>query len=224
MRKSNLSTSHEDLLKKMEINSNELSSLFVLNYLPGETIYQEGYPITWLGIVLRGKAKVCCSSPNGNHLVLCYFVSSGIIGGIEMMSNTPNATASLIALTEFECIAIPFDSNIHVLKQSLIFIEQLCSQLSVNLVRSSSNFVSSSLYTGKQRLCSYILESSHKGIFSDVLTDVASSIGLSYRHMLRILSELCHEKILIKKENGYLINDLKQLKQNAIHSPNIQHT
>lgn len=218
MKTSHLTQYHNHLLQEIGLHEKEFDSLYVASYEPGEYIYQEGFPITWLGIVCQGKAKVCCSSTNGNHLVLCYFVSSGIIGGIEMMAHVSQATASLVTLTDFECIAIPFEHNLQTLKNNSVFLNHLCSQLSLNLLLSSRNFVSSALYTGKQRCCSYILESEHQSMFNDVLTDVACSIGLSYRHTLRILNELCTEGILAKKELGYKILDRTSLKENAIDS------
>lgn len=215
MRKDKLLNRHWDKLNEYGLDVNELHNCCVYHFDAGEVIYKEGYPITWLGIVTIGKAKVCCSSSNGKNLVLCYFVSAGTIGGIELMANKDTATASLIALTEFECIAIPFDGNTSLLKNNNNFLNRLCYEISNNLVSSSNNFVSSALHTGEQRLCSYILESSQNGFFNDVLSDVACSIGLSYRHLFRLLNQLCEEGILIKAKNGYKIKSTDLLIKKA---------
>ncbi|MEG0077277.1 MAG: cyclic nucleotide-binding domain-containing protein [Anaerorhabdus sp.] len=218
MIKTNLTKEYKETLLTYGLSIRNLDFCYVSSYKQGEIVIQENEPLNWIGIVLQGKAKVCCSSSNGKNLVLCYFVSSGIIGGLEMMSNTPNATASMIALTDFKCIVIPNKNNSNLLKQNIHFLNQLCFELSNSLVRSSNNFVSSSLHTGEQRLCSYILETSSRNLFCDVLSDVACSIGLSYRHMFRILNQLCLEGILEKKQSGYQIINKKQLELKAINN------
>ncbi|MEG0177188.1 cyclic nucleotide-binding domain-containing protein [Anaerorhabdus sp.] len=220
MIKAGLTKEHKEMLLTYGLLISNLDSCYVASYKQGEYITQENNLLDWIGIVIQGKAKVCCTSANGKNLVLCYFISSGIIGGLEMMTNTPNATASMIALTDFKCIVIPSKNNCHLLKQNVHFLNQLCFELSNSLVRSSNNFVSSSLHTGEQRLCSYILEVSYKNLFRDVLTDVACSIGLSYRHMFRILNQLCRDGILEKKQSGYQIINKKQLELKAINKYN----
>ena len=82
MIKTILKKKHIDKLSKYGLDANHLKQCTIFRFAPGETIYQEDFPITWLGIVVDGKAKVCCSSANGKNLVLCYFVSTGTIGGI----------------------------------------------------------------------------------------------------------------------------------------------
>lgn len=215
MIKTILKKKHIDKLYEYGLDANHLKQCTIFRFTSGETIYQEDFPVTWLGIVIDGKAKVCCSSANGKNLVLCYFVSTGTIGGIELMANQNYATASLIATTDFECIAIPFEGNEKILRANNKFLNRLCYELSTNLVNSSSNFVTSALHTGEQRLCSYIIESSHNNVFNDVLTDVACSIGLSYHHLNRLLTQLCHENILAKENYGYRIKNMKLLIKKA---------
>ena len=75
--------------------------------------------------------------------------------------------------------------------------------------------MSASLYSGEERLCAYILQTSHNGIFSDILTDTACSVGMSYRHMFRLLNHLCEDGVLEKRENGYRILDRESLAEKA---------
>ncbi len=215
MIKNILKKKHIDKLHEYGLDENSLKQCEVFKFVAHEVIYQETFPITWLGIVIDGKAKVCCSSANGKNLVLCYFVSTGTVGGIEMMANQSSATASLIATTDFECIAIPFEENEKILRSNNKFLNRLCYEISTNLVNSSSNFVTSALHSGEQRLCSYILESSHNTIFNDNLTDVACSLGISYRHLSRLLTQLCEEKLLIKENYGYRIMNMNLLIKKA---------
>lgn len=91
-------------------------------------------------------------------------------------------------------------------------------ELSVKLLRSSKDYVFTALYSGEARLCSYILHTSHNNIFNDILTDVSSSIGMSYRHMFRLLNQLCIDGLLDKRDNGYLIVNRDELIHRAADS------
>lgn len=56
--------------------------------------------------VLSGKAKVCASADNGRDLLLSYYIEDGIVGDVELMRSRYVASTTMIALTEFVCIAL----------------------------------------------------------------------------------------------------------------------
>lgn len=211
MQSSRLKNEHLKRLEGYDIKNMILDAGLCLRFKAGETIFNEGMPISYFLIVVKGRAKVCTIAKNGKDLVLCYYISDGIIGDIELMTNASIAATSVIAITDFECIALPYKEYAVDLKNNLAFLNRLGSELSIKLLYSSKNYVFTALYSGEERLCSYILESSHNNVFNDVLTDVSSSIGMSYRHMFRLLNQLCTDRILDKKDNGYLILDRDEL-------------
>lgn len=215
MQSSYLKKEHLDKLKEYYINNIVLDACLYLRFEAGETILYEGMPILYLLIVIKGKAKVCTIGKNGKDLVLCYYISNGIIGDIELMTSTYIAATNIIAITDFECIALPYQKYAIDLKSNLAFLNRLGSELSIKLLRSSKNYIFTALYSGEERLCSYILQSSHNNLFNDVLTDVSASIGMSYRHMFRLLNQLCIDKILVKRDNGYLIVNRDELIRRA---------
>lgn len=218
MKKRTLEKQHFAKLSEYGLLGMATDACMCLRFKPGETILQEGLPISWLGIILSGKVKVCSTAPNGKHLILCYYVSAGIIGDIELMAGTSTATATVIAITDFECIAIPYKNYGTALKMNVEFLNQLGRQLSLKLLESSNSFVSTALYSGEERLCSYILQTSSNGLFSDVLTDVSYSIGMSYRHMFRLLNQLCEDRVLEKQADGYRIVNRDTLARRAMSS------
>lgn len=215
MQRKPLSDQHCVKLAEYGLQAIPLDSCVCLKFHAGETILQEGMPITYLFVVLSGSAKVCSTARNGKNLVLCYYICEGLMGDLELMTDTYIATTSIVAVTDFECIAIPFQRNALYLKSNVRFLNRLGSELALKLIRSSQNFVSASLYSGEERLCAYILQTSHNGIFSDILTDTACSVGMSYRHMFRLLNRLCEDGVLEKRENGYRILDRESLAEKA---------
>lgn len=215
MQKSPLKKEHLNKLTEYGINNMVLDACTCLHFKAGETILQEGMPIIQLMIVITGKAKVCSTGKNGKDLVLCYYISDGIIGDIELMTNTYVAATNMIAITDFECIALPYQKYAIELKNNLAFLNRIGSELSAKLLRSSKNYVYTALYSGEERLCSYILQTSHDDIFDDILTDVSCSTGMSYRHMFRLLNQLCNDGLLNKRDKGYLIVDRDELIRRA---------
>ena len=91
----------------------------------------------------------------------------------------------------------------------------LAKGLSENLINSSHNYTSNALYSGEQRLSTYILQGAYKNYFFDNLTDVAATIGISYRHLLRLLNKLCDDGILQREKRKFKIIDEDQLKERS---------
>ena len=192
-----------------------LESCQCLSFQEGEKVVQEGHPILWLGIVLDGNAKVCSTAHNGKNLVLSYYLSDGMLGDVEFAADLDIASATVIAITEFTCMAIPYSRFRPQLKRNTVFLNKLAAGMAEKLLCSSANYVSAALCSGEERLCSYILQNAHRDMFVDVLADTSGSVGISYRHMFRLLSELCEEGILEKKESGYRILDRTKLELKA---------
>lgn len=188
---------------------------FGLQFSAGETVLREGTPLPWLSLIVSGSAKVCRTAPNGKSLILCYNVCSGTLGEIELMLHQKVATCMVVALADFECVAIPYQICASELNTNAVFLNRLGTELAEKLVRSEDNFTMSALCSGEQRLCSYILLTSHSRVFSDILTDVSCSVGLSYRHMFRLLGQLCEEGVLEKRKDGYYIQDEQALRIRA---------
>ena len=184
-------------------------------YEPGETILREFEPIPWIGLVVNGRSKVCRTAANGKTLILCYYVSGGMIGDIEMMGSQSSALASMIAISPFECVTVEYMACLAELETNTVFLNRLGTSLSGKLVDTHISLVSAALHSCEQRLCSYILQASYRGVFSDVLTDAACSIGMSYRHLFRLLGQLCNDGVLEKRANGYRIKNMDLLVQRA---------
>lgn len=206
-----LTDTHLKLLEKYGLVE-QAGNCLVRSYKAGETIHMEGEPYQRLLLVVSGKAKVCTTATNGKDLVLTYYLSDGLIGDMELASAKGQGAASVVALSDFECLAIPYSSDGNFLMGNLTFLSLLAKGLSEKLLLSSKNYVSTALYTGEQRLCTYILEGSYKNFFQDNLTDVAATIGISYRHMFRLLRKLCEEDILQRQDHGFYILDENQLR------------
>lgn len=205
MQKEQIKAEHIDRLVDYYLDDIDLRDALLLRFRPGETILREGMPMGYLLFVIAGKAKVCSGTTDGKDLMLCYYISRGIIGDIELMTGTHIAATTMIAITEFLCIGLPYTKYADSLKANLLFVNLIGRELSTKLLRNSKNSVITALHSGEEKLCSYILLTEQDSIFSDTLTDVSRSIGVSYRHTLRILRKLCSEGLMLKEFDNYRI-------------------
>lgn len=201
-------TEHLDWLEKYGLKNIPADACCYLKFEPGESIIREGDPLLWLLIVVSGHSKVCRSATNGKNLILCFYVSEGTIGEIELLAGKEHATAAMIAISPFECVAVDYQLCIRELETNVVFSRRLGYEMAQKMIRNDDRLLSSALCTGEQRLCSYILQNSDRGLFTDILTDTSCSIGVSYRHLLRMLNQLCADKILEKRKSGfYILNE-----------------
>lgn len=176
-----------------------------VKFSAGEIFIREGMPVEYLLIVLKGKAKVCRDSIDGKELVLSYYISDGILGEEELMTDDSLAHNYVIAVTDFYCIALSLKNNRKALKENCRFVNCIGRELAEKLQRSDARYFATALYSAEKRLCSYILQAEKNNIFSETLSNVAATIGISYRHLHRLMRQLCDEKILSKQGRNYEI-------------------
>lgn len=215
MKKEELLTEDRRELLKYGLEPDELSGIHVLSLEPKEPLLGQGETMECLYILCRGTARVCTNARNGKNLIICYYVSHGILGDAELMRSDRSASTTAIADSPLRMIAIPIAQNEAYLKGNLAFMTSVAENLAEKLLNSSSVHAASALYTSEERLCSYILMSQHNGLFTDVLNDVAQSVAMSYRHVFRIIGALCADGILEKTESGYKILDLGRLHEKS---------
>ncbi|MEM1485569.1 cyclic nucleotide-binding domain-containing protein [Oscillospiraceae bacterium PP1C4] len=198
-------------LKEYGLDFSYLQDCVLCRFDSGEVLINQGEQVEHLFIVLQGKIKVCMLAANGKDLTLCYYIASGILGDVEFVQENKSASATSIAAFACDCIRIPLNLNQEYLIHNISFMNQLASGLSTKLLNSSYAHITSALYSGEERLCSYILMAEHNGMFTEILSDVAKSIGISYRHLFRLLNDMCQIGVLKKRASGFIILDRQYL-------------
>ncbi|MPN16760.1 Regulatory protein YeiL [bioreactor metagenome] len=165
--------------------------------------------------ILSGRAKVSMSISNGKQLLLDYFVTDGVIGDLELFMGKSTVASTMQAITELKCIGLPLDKYALRLKSDVVFLNWAGRELAFKMFKSDINGAETILKRLEPRLCLYIYNSSHNGIFRETMTDVAEMLGTSYRHLLRTLKKLCSENLISKQKTGYIIINEEELKKRA---------
>lgn len=197
---------YEAKLKQYGLKAGSLQNPVQILYAPGEVLFREGDAMDYFLVVVKGKAKVCRETENGGSLILCFYLSDGVIGDAELVNDRQTASTTMVALSDFLCLGIPFAENRRALRGNLTFMNAICRELSDKLLDTSDKLMENVLYSAKERFAAYIRENSCNSIFAENLSNAAKSLGISYRHAMRLLKEFCSEGFLTRKRNGYYVN------------------
>lgn len=202
--------------KKFGLENIDMSKADVVVFEQNEFLFHEGDKMKYIMFIISGRAKVSLSISNGKQMLLDYFITDGVIGDLELFMGSNSAYTTMQAITEVECLGLPFDKYFEKLKSDIVFLNWAGRELAVKMIKSDINGVTTILKTLEPRLCAYILNSAHNGVFRETMTDVAELLGTSYRHLLRTLKKLCSENLILKQKTGYIIINEKEMKRRAL--------
>lgn len=206
-----LNQHHHNILSYYNLDHLPKELIQAVQFRSKELVVEETYSFSQLYIIVTGRARVYRSTQDGQSHFLCNYIYDGIIGEVELMNGSQTVESSVVAITEFECLAIPYDICANEINTNHQFLMTISESLAKKVRDNADNLVSLAFKTGEQRLCSYILNNSNNDYFSDTLTEVSKLVALSYRHVLRILNQLCDDNILSKEKSGYRITNRKSL-------------
>lgn len=215
MHRQKLPRQYYEKLNQLDLGGIDPSNALLLHFERGEWLLLAEQEVEFLYILLSGKAKVCMSETGGRNLLLCYYISDGIMGDIELMMGRRDAISSVQAITPVECIGLPLSVYAAALLNYPPFLLRVGRGLAAKLHDSVENTTGIILRPFEARLSEYLLQNAQNGLFSERLTDVSEQLGVSYRHLLRSLKSLCSEGVLEKRTNGYFIQNERQLREKA---------
>lgn len=181
----------------------------------GESIYFTQDRCKYLHILVYGKVKIFLLNNEGNFMLLDFSKPYDFIGDVEFIQQK-NIYHNVEAITECLLIAIPI-SKIHDITISGELYRLLSQSISDKLIKTSKKFSQVILYPIKNRLVTCLIEISDKDKINNFKTqEVADFLGVTPRHVRRILSELYTENIIEKKGQSIHILNKKLLYEYAI--------
>lgn len=201
------------ILDQWGLKKDSIKHAYHIVFKANDTVLAEKEPINRLLIVTEGRAKAQRFSDEGKTLIINRYISDGFIGELEILNDIHDSIAEITAISDLQCIALPKEQFLKEFNNNIIFSNMMAKVLANKLLNSSNNYANSALYSAISRLAKYIIENSYNNNFADVLTEVATSTGMSYRHMFRLLDEMCQNRILEKTTQGYKILNLDKLNQ-----------
>lgn len=189
------------------LNESVLAPLEINHYEKNEVIITSGDKLDFFYIILEGKVEIASSSEKGNVVSVDYLEERGLLGDIEYFQKC-NYLHNVFAAVPSKILVIPLEIMDSHLTKSAPFLMFMCSSITEKLITSSINNARTLLYPARNKLCKYILQKSEI-VDSPSITfknkEVARLLGLSERHISRLISELSKEKILYKQNKTVTI-------------------
>lgn len=221
--RSDLITRYLETNKMLEIFSEIDTDYFQLNHFEkGELICNIDDEMDRLYFVVKGKVKVYTITPEGKKLILRFINPLAVVGDIEFIQNS-KAHNVVEACSDVVAISISHTIIRNKLLQDPILMNFLLENIA-NTLKISTRFTALNLlYPVEVRVASYLLSistDSNGNMYKEDLdatsvSSIADFIGVSYRHVIRVLQKFYKEK-LIEKNNGVIvIKDFFRMKEVA---------
>lgn len=186
-------------------------SVRLIEFPKNTYIYSNEEHRKYLFFHISGTIILYLNDIKGNSMFIRRHDQFSFIGDMELMGykDTSNLTR-----TETDCTFIGIDttSTREVLLKDHVFLLYLCKNLAEKLDYLCTTQSLKQLSSAQQYIAQYILMASEKkGYFKENLRKVSDAVGVSYRHLHRILGALVKKGILAHSDRGYEVIDKKAL-------------
>lgn len=174
-----------------------------------EIIIHEGDEIDALYFLIKGKCRVTSTSPKGKLIVINTIIAPDLVGEIEFISNDDSFLVETIE--ESILIVLPFNKCKDQLLKDNNFLFHLCELLSYKERSQAIRLSQISSVPLKNRLALFLIENQTNNIINLKKTIIAESLGVSYRHLEKVMNDFVNEKILKKDKLIYTIINHKKI-------------
>lgn len=209
----------------------ELGSLFqkdmrpfmsLMSFERGECICNTGDELEYFYFNVFGKLKVYTLMENGKSLLLRFNKPLSVVGDVEFMSGY-RIKCNVDSLNESHLIGIAVDDINKHAGNDPVFLSFVIKSLGYKLYTISNSTSINLLYSLEKRFASYIISISSEEVNSkDIneikttsMTEMATLLGTSYRHLNRVIRELADRGIVAKKNGNISVLDYSSLKKLA---------
>lgn len=196
----------------------EYMELFSFN--KGEIIFNKGVELKYMYFLVEGKIKIYMLQDNGKLLLIRLNQPLNILGDVELLTDY-QTQCHVESLDESICIGIEMDQLRKITCNNVKFLQFIVKHLSSKLYTISNSATINVLYPLENRLASFLLSldtindhsSKNRTITIPKLTEIATLLGTSYRHLNRTLSKLVQKDIIQKKKGMITIKNFKELER-----------
>lgn len=206
-------------------NEDLLPHLSLCQFDEGEIICEQGASGSHLFVLVKGKIKIFTTSTEGDRLILSFKTPLEIVGDIEFIQDI-QLINTVEAVTPVTMIRLHNDWANKYGRNYPPFLQFLLQIITRKFHIKNNSFVFNLMYPVEVRLASYLLSISFdefnvdfKGQLSvSNLKDVADLIGTSYRHLNRVIHQLCKDGVIERTKGFIFVKDSKRLSELANHN------
>lgn len=200
--------------------SNMKPYMDIARYERGEDIIVSGDKLNYFYLIVEGKAKIFKELENGKSVLIRFSRPLSELGSLELLFDERIADCSVQSLYSTTVLRIPFDILLQKTHDDLSFHRYIIKRLSHKLETTSKTASLNTSYPFKNRFASYLISLTRVNeikrideINFDKLTDLATFLGTSYRHLNRVIDAFEKEGIIKKEQKYFIILDYHKLEE-----------
>ncbi len=183
--------------------------VFLADFSAGETIiYQDEKP-DYLYYLIKGKCRVSAFMENGKTVIINTLTAPCLVGEIEIIKN--DSPFSVETMQNCRAVVIPVNRCRNILLNDNRFLYQLCVSLVDKERNNAINLAHHISFPFEYRLAKFILDNSDGKTFKLKKTIIAESLGISYRHLEKVMNSFIAKGYLKKEKLTYYITDRNAL-------------
>lgn len=187
----------------------------VARFAGGNVILREGEPVRRLYFLAEGRVKASVTHENGKTTLTSFLSAPCFLGEMELLGARPaDRPLKITAITPCACCALDFALADRMLADPR-FLRTLCGYLSAKAVRNTDDYARGRTYPMKCRLARFILLTARDGWYREAHAEAADYLGVSYRHLLYVLSGFVQCGWLERTAAGYRVIDEAALRNAA---------
>ena len=168
----------------------------------------------YLFYIFEGTIKLFFTQRNGKTYIIDFLKAPCFIGEAELLVENIN-TRGVTAITKCGTFRIDISKCGDKLLSDPVFLRYILRYQVEKSTRFTQNYGHNKAYPLKVRFAEFILLNSRNGVYREQHTEVSEYLGVSYRHLLYVLSGFVEKGYLEKAEEGYIIRDRKALERLA---------
>ena len=182
----------------------------LLYYEPKEYLIRDGEISAYLLFLVDGECRFFTFNNDGTYISFGAAKSFEVFGEVSSLWGLEPAN-SVQAVTPTYCLGFQLSRYRDMLLNDNRFLRYLCQLISTRVITSNEALKSYVSVKAENRLANYIIQHVSNGLFTSSLNRCNEAIGVSYRHLLRIMNDFCNRGILKKENRKYYVIDQKQL-------------
>ncbi len=178
----------------------------IVEYDKGEYIIRPTDSLTHIFYLIKGTAKLYEFHKNGRQSLINFFTPPSFFG-IPEFFELNKRPFPLVAHIPCLCIEVDTQRCRTQLLQDAQFLQFCCSIAFRQNVLQNRRYMHLTSSPSRNNFASCLILLQNNGILSFTYTDLAEYLAISYRHLMRLISEMCEEQIIERTPKGIKILD-----------------
>ena len=175
----------------------------IVEFEENEYVFIQGQVPEFLYLMMDGRCRVQMVLPNGKGIILHTMGAPCLIGEMELIRDVP--TFAVQTLEKCRMISLPWNICKKYLLEDAFFLRRLCFDLIGKERMNAASLIHTFGYPLEHRLAKFILDNRQEDKFKVKKVYISESLGVSYRHVGKVMSDFVNKGYLSKNKLEYTI-------------------